>query len=256
MRNPKVIVITGASSGLGEALAKIYAAPGIILHLLGRDCARLELVQQACQKLGADTFIYVQDVTDKLGMANRLEAIDRKTPVDLIIANAGVSAGTLGGEDVEQVLALYDCNINGVIHTIHPLLPLMGQRRKGQIVIVSSLAGLLSLPGCPAYSASKAAVRVYGEALRGLLAADGVEVSVVLPGYIRTPMTDINPYPMPFIMDAEQAASLIKNRLVKNPARIAFPGIFYRFILSLNSLPVSWLIHLLAKLPAKPNLKS
>jgi len=128
----------------------------------------------------------------------------------------------------------------------------MTARHRGQLAIVSSLAGLRGLPSCPAYSASKACVRAYGEGLRGWLGTHGVEVSVICPGYIRTPMTVNNPYPMPFMMDADKAARIIADGLAKDKSRIAFPLALYLPILLTNALPL-WLTDpFFARLPAKP----
>jgi short-subunit dehydrogenase len=255
MRNPKVITITGASSGLGAALARAYAASGVTLYLTGRDTGRLEDIANECRVKGAKVECLTCDITDAKKIASWLTQIDRHTPVDMVIANAGVSAGTLGGEDVTQVRTLFATNINGVINTVHPLLALMCTRRRGQIVIISSMAGLLPLPSSPAYSASKAAVMTYGDALRGVLMKDRVGVTVVTPGYIKTPMTAVNQFPMPGLVSAEKAAQLIKQRLVNNPARIIFPRWLYYGIRCINMLPLSVRIALLNTLPAKPNMK-
>ena len=254
MHNPKVIAITGASSGLGAELARAYAAQGITLYLAGRDAKRLESVAKDCKNKGAHVQITVNDVTNGVDIDRWLQEADQKTPVDMVIANAGVSAGTLGGEDVTQVRTLFSTNIDGVINTIHPLIEPMSARRRGQLVIISSIAGLLALPSSPAYCASKAAVTTYGDALRGVLARQGVGVTVVTPGYIQTPMTDVNNYPMPGLKTAQDAAALIRQRLKKNPARIAFPGWFYGFVRFISLLPLPMRMALLNRLPAKPSL--
>jgi short-subunit dehydrogenase len=174
--------------------------------------------------------------------------------VDLIIANAGISAGSGGdGESEAQVKQLFATNIDGVLHTIQPLLPAMIARRHGQIAIISSLAGLRGLATSPAYCASKACVRIYGEGLRPLLAPHGVQLSVVCPGFIRTPMTDVNPYFMPFMMEAEAAAARIAQGLARNQARIAFPRRLYWPLWWMTCLPVSITDWFLARLPAKPS---
>jgi short-subunit dehydrogenase len=145
-------------------------------------------------------------------------------PVDLVIANAGRSGGTGGGEEPEdQARDILAVNLDGVLNTVQPLLPTLRARRRGQIAVMASLAGFRGFPGAPAYCASKAAVKVWGESLRGWLAADGIAVSVICPGYVRTPMTAVNTFPMPFLMDADRAARLIRRRLARNAGRIAFP---------------------------------
>lgn len=253
MREPKAIVITGASSGIGESLARLYAAPGVALALCGRDRDRLEAVAAACRGQGATVTAAVIDVTDRQGMADWLRGLDEAAPVDLLIANAGVSAGTgRAGETDEQARFIFDVNLTGVLNSIHPLLPAMRQRRRGQIAIVSSLAGFRGMPGAPAYSASKAAVRVYGEALRGELAGDGVEVSVVCPGFVRSRMTARNPFPMPFLMDGEPAARIIRAGLARNRGRIAFPWPTAAAVWLLAALPPGLTDRLLRAAPKKP----
>lgn len=254
MHNPKVIAITGASSGLGAELAKAYAMGGIRLYLAGRDRKRLEEVALICRQRGASVETQQLDVTDAERVAHWLQQADQATPIDMVVANAGVSAGTLGGEDAAQVRTLFSTNIDGVINTVHPLVEAMCARKHGQLVIISSIAGLLALPSSPAYCASKAAVTAYGDAWRGVLAKQGVGVTVVTPGYIQTPMTDVNNYPMPGLKTAQDAAAIIKKRLKHNPARIAFPRWFYGFVRFVSVLPLPLRMALLNRLPAKPNL--
>ncbi len=253
MKNIENIVITGASSGLGAALARRYAGPGVILHLQGRHAQRLEDVAQSCRKKQSIVHIRLLDVTDRAGMEKWLQGIDNQKPVDLIIANAGISAGTGGtGESQQQACGIFSTNIDGVMNTIQPLMPAMVTRKSGQIAIISSLAGIRALPSSPAYSASKACVRVYGEALRGWLGKHQVKVNVVCPGYIKTPMTDVNDFPMPFLMDADKAARIIEKGLAKNRGRIAFPLPLYLPLWFLSCLSPRITDPLFARLPAKP----
>jgi len=251
----KNILITGASSGLGTALALQYATVGNVLHLQGRNAQRLEMVAELCRKKGATAYTYIVDVTDATTMQNFIEQADAITKLDLVIANAGISAGTgSDGEDSEQVQGIFATNVGGVLNTIQPILPLMLARKSGQIAIISSLAGIRALPSCPSYSASKASVRYYGEALRGSLQTSGVKVSVICAGYIKTPMTDANNFPMPFIMNAEKAAQIVAKGLSKNKGRISFPLRLYIPLWLLSCLSPRLTDLIFNKLPAKGKL--
>lgn len=252
MRIPRSIVITGASSGIGEALAAGYAGPGISLALTGRDQDRLDKVADRCRNAGATVIAGIVDSADRAAMAAWLAAIDATAPVDLVIANAGISAGTGGGvETEEQARRILSVNLDGVLNTIHPLLPAMRARRRGQIALMASQAGFRGLPGAPAYCASKAAVRVYGEALRGDLAGEGIGVSVICPGFVKSRMTAVNRFPMPFLMDSEQAARAIRRGLERNAARIAFPWPMAAAVWLLALLPPGWTDAALARAPRK-----
>ncbi|MDX2073341.1 MAG: SDR family NAD(P)-dependent oxidoreductase [Alphaproteobacteria bacterium] len=251
----KNIVITGASSGLGSALAVYYARPGITLYLSGRNEGRLAQTAGLCEELGASVRVAAIDVTNVAAMQQWLESIDNETPIDLVIANAGISAGIGGGEEkADQARHIFATNIDGVVNTISPLIPRMIARGRGQIALISSLAGIRGLPSSPAYSASKAWVRVYGEGLRGWLARAGVRVNVVCPGFIKTPLTDVNPYHMPLLMSADKAARIIAIGLAKNKGRIAFPLSLYLPLWWLTSLPNALGDFFFAKLPDKPAL--
>ena len=252
MRTPRSILITGASSGIGAALAQEYAAPGMSLALSGRDANRLFEVAEACRTAGATVDTEILDVADASKMYAWVAATDAERPLDLVVANAGISGGTAGGvESDDQVRAIFRTNVDGVLNTVHSAADLMRKRGGGQIAVVSSLAAFRGYPSAPAYSASKAAIRVYGEALRGALAADGINVTVVCPGYIRSRMTAANDFPMPMLMDADRAARIIRRGLAKNRARIAFPWPVYAVAWMLGALP-PWLTDLLmVRLPKK-----
>ena len=168
---PGAVLITGASSGIGEALARDYAGPGRFLALSGRDAERLETVAKTCRKFGSQVNAETVDVAERDAMARWIESVDALNPLDLVIANAGTSAGTGGqGESESQARDIFAVNLAGVLNTVWPAITAMRGRGRGQIAIVSSIAGFRGMPGTPAYSASKAAVKAYGEALRGWLA--------------------------------------------------------------------------------------
>jgi short-subunit dehydrogenase len=247
-----MIVITGASSGIGEALALAYAGAGVRLALTGRDAARLAAIADACRVRGARVETAVLDVADRTAMADQLTRWDDAMPIELVIANAGISAGTGGGQESEaQLRAIADVNVGGVMNTVAPLLPRLIGRRRGQIALMSSLAGFRGVAGAPAYSASKAWVRVYGESLRLDLAAHGIRVSVICPGFVRSRMTAVNQFPMPFLMDADRAARIIRRGLAANRGRIAFPWQMAAAVWLLNALPARVADALLTGLPRK-----
>lgn len=247
------VLITGASSGLGAALALVYAQEGAVLFLAGRQEARLADVADRARAQGAQVYETILDVTEAEATERWIEACDAIAPLDLVIANAGISAGTGGGEETPaQVRAIFGVNLHGVLNTVLPASRLMKARGAGQIAIMSSLAGFVGIAGAPAYGASKAAVRIYGEALRGELAPHGVKVNVICPGFIKTPMTDVNPFPMPFLMDAQKAARIIRRGLARNLPRIAFPWPMAAVVFLLTLMPVRLRETLLRRLPRKP----
>jgi short-subunit dehydrogenase len=254
IKNPKSILITGASSGLGEALALHYAGPGIYLALSGRNKERLESVATACRVKGAKVDPAFISVTDLAAMEDWIIGVDANHPLDLVIANAGISGGTGGvmnGEPVAQAREIFNVNLMGVLNTIGPIMPRMIARGAGQIALIASIAAFRGLSGAPAYSASKGAVRFYGEALRGALRQSGVKINVVCPGFVKSRMTDANDFTMPFLMSAEKAAGIVAQSLKADKGRIAFPWPTHFASWLLSVLPDFVAQHLLTKLPAK-----
>jgi short-subunit dehydrogenase len=222
--DPAHVLITGASSGIGAALALAYARPGVHLSLGGRNQERLAAIGAQAEARGASVATATVDVRERDAVAAWALAADDRAPLDLVIANAGISGGTHGGpESADQTRAIFAVNLDGVLNVALPLIPRLIARKRGQIAIISSLAAHRGFPGAPAYSGSKAAVKVWGEALRADLAPHGVKVNVVMPGFIKSPMTDANDFAMPFLMPADKAAEIIRRGLAANRARIAFP---------------------------------
>jgi NADP-dependent 3-hydroxy acid dehydrogenase YdfG len=225
---PNAIVITGASSGLGATLARSYAKPGMTLGLVGRSKERLEEVADFCRTAGAQVIAAAMDVGDADALGTWLKAFESATPIDLVIANAGTSAGPAPG-DAAEGLALATLqvrtNLLGVMNTVEPLLPSFLKRGRGRIAIVSSIAGYRGLPYSPAYSASKAGARAYGEAIRAMLSPHGITVTVISPGFFSSPMTDRFKGPTPFLFSLVQAAAIVKRGIDRGQSRVAFPSI-------------------------------
>jgi short-subunit dehydrogenase len=246
--SPGHVLITGASGGLGAALAALYAAPGVRLSLQGRDEGRLEAAAARCRGRGALVSTARLDVTDRAACAAWAGGADDAAPVDLAVANAGVSGGPGPRGSALPILAV---NVLGVVHTLEPLIPRMAARGRGQLAVVSSLASFRGTPQAPAYCASKAAVRAWGEGLRGRLLPRGVVVSVVCPGFVATPMTAENPFPMPLLMSAERAAEAVARGLARGRARVAFPWPLYAAARLLAALPPALGDRLLARYQGK-----
>ena len=220
------VLITGASSGLGAGLAKNYAAPGVHLVLTARDAARLETTAALCRDKGATVTAGLFDIREPEPFGTWLLAQDEATPLDLVIAAAGVSAGTGEGdmpEGLDLAAMQVRANLLGTIHTIEPLLPRMIPRGKGQVAVVASTAALRGLAYSPAYSASKAGIRAYGEGLRALLRPKGIDVSVIVPGFFDTPMTDRWKGPTPFMMSLDKMVGAIRKGLDARRSRIIVP---------------------------------
>jgi short-subunit dehydrogenase len=227
MRAPfSAVIITGASSGLGAALARGYAGPQMALGLLGRDRERLQATATVCEARGARVSTAAIDVTDATAMTSWLCEFDHAEPVDLVLANAGTSAGPdpeSPSEGVEAVARQVRVNLLGAINTVEPLLPALCARRRGRVAVVASIAAYRGLPNSPGYCASKAGLRAYAEALRPRLKQHGVGMTVVCPGFFDSPMTDRFDGPTPFLLSSEAAARIVKRGIDRGRCRISFP---------------------------------
>ncbi|MEL6768493.1 MAG: SDR family NAD(P)-dependent oxidoreductase [Pseudomonadota bacterium] len=221
------VVLTGASGGIGRALAVELASNRVTMLLLGRDETRLKATAALARAAGATVRTARADVTDRATMAALLLEADREAPVDLVIANAGRSLGTPPGEgQLEPAGALETLaavNLVGAANTVEPLLGPMRARGRGGIVLMGSLAGQRPLPDMPAYSASKAGLRAWATALRGALARDRIGVMHVSAGFVTSPMSARHLGPRPFELSAEAAARRIRRGLERGAATLAFP---------------------------------
>ncbi len=236
------ILITGAAGGIGREVSLAYAEPGVHLFLGDTDAPRLEEVTAACRDRGAAAHMTLVDVTHRQDMAEWILGVDAHRPLDLVISLAGISKGSISREETfEDMRAVLAVNLEGMINTIEPILPRFRERRKGQLAVTSSYAGFRGLPVAPSYSATKAAIWVYGEGLRARVSREGVGVSVIIPGFVKTPMTDANPYFMPFRVSAERAAAIIKRGLAHNKPRIRFPRPIPGLVYFLSLLPPTWI---------------
>ena len=257
------VFITGASSGIGEALAHEYAKryknDNTIIGLAARRSEHLQNIKATLkEKFNVECVIYALDVRDHNSLtAAAADFMQQHGTPDTVIANAGVSSGTLTEhqQDITAFQAVMDINVLGLVHTFQPFIKAMREAGKGQLVGIASVAGIRGLPGAGAYSASKAAAIAYLESLRVEMLHHNIAVTTIAPGYIRTPMTDINTYSMPFLMDANVAAYKFlnaienKRRFIVIPWQMGWVARLMRFI-----PPVLW--DFLAKnAPRKPRIE-
>lgn len=201
------IFITGASSGIGRALAEHYGARGALLGLVAR---RPQLLHELTTRWPERARAYPLDVTDAGALrAAAADFIDSFGVPDIVIANAGLSVGTLTEDaaDLEAVRRVMEVNHFGMAATFSPFIPRMRQAGRGRLVGIASLAGIRGLAGAAAYCASKAAAISHLESLRLELRGSGIRVVTICPGYVRTPMTEVNRFPMPFLLAADEAAA-------------------------------------------------
>ena len=240
-----IAIITGASSGIGRALAVECARRGDRLFLCGRDASRLDEALAECRALGASAHGRVVDVVDEGAMREWIRSCDDAAPLDRVFAKAGVGTGVESEENVRRTFAT---NVDGTVNAVLPALEAFRSRGAGgQIVITASIAGYGPLASCPSYSATKACVKTWGLALRGALRKEGIRVSVVCPGFVRSRLTAANTCPMPFLMDADKAARVILSRVDRNVGLIAFPWPMRFATWALSVLP-AWINGLVNRL--------
>lgn len=223
----KNILITGASSGIGKGLALFYAQNGAKnLFICGRNEKRLKEVEQECKKFCKNIFATTLDVTNKEAVTKWINESNTKAKLDLVYANAGI--GTCD-DSIEATYNTFDINIYGVLNTVLPTIEIYKKHKRKtkddikSIAILSSIAGYHGLATCPDYSATKACVKAWGEALRVKLKPEGINVSVICPGFVKSNITDKNTCAMPGLLQIDEAAKIIADGLAKKKAIISFP---------------------------------
>jgi short-subunit dehydrogenase len=221
----QVAVITGASSGIGRELAKVLARQGCAVGLLARRLDRLEALAAEIRAAGGKAAFVQANVADRHATVAAIHCLrDALGPVDLLIANSGVGLPTeIEPLNMDQVDNMIKVNYLGVVYAIEAVLPEMLQRRRGHLAAVSSLAAYKGMPGESGYCSSKAAVNVYMEGLRIQLRQRAIAVTTICPGFIKTAMTDVNEFPMPWLMTADRAAEKIVRALAKKKKVFNFP---------------------------------
>ena len=249
--NFKTIIITGAGSGIGAALAEQLAGPGVTLGLIGRELTRLEETAGKCREAGAAVATASIDVRNQDRLAQWLTTFDDNHAIDLVIANAGITFALDGQrlhEAEEELANVMQTNFNGVLNTIFPVIERMRIRRQGHVAVLSSLAALHGIPAFPAYTASKAALLNYFQGVRGRLTAAGIGLTIICPGYIQTPMTEQLPGVKLFVVPVAKAASIIKRGLERRKPQIIFPALLRAGLWLINIMPVSLSTYLLNRL--------
>lgn len=220
----QTVLITGATGAIGSALAEQYAGFGADLVLFGRDDGRLVRLACNCRGKGGRVTALVCDLLDLTTFVQQLDTVCQDKCPQLVIVNAGASStATELGESWEAIDRVVRINVLASLATVQTVVPYLRARGGGHIVLISSLAAWYGLPVTPAYAATKAALKNYGESLNGALAKDGIQVSVVLPGFVESAMSRSVPGPKPFKLTAEQAANVIRKGISAKRQRISFP---------------------------------
>lgn len=242
-------LITGASSGIGRALAEALAAPGVVLHLSGRNAERLAETVTACETRGAEVHPRLIDVRDATLMDHWIRDAGW---LDLVIANAGIVAGsrTDHPETAERALEVIATNLDGALNAVLPAMAIMAKQTqgadgyRGRIAVIASIAAFIAAPGAAAYCASKAAIDTWMVASAPAARRAGIALTSVCPGFIRTEMTANNRFPMPGLMDADRAAGIILRGIGEGRVRLVFPywmGLIARLVGLLPPRLLGWL---------------
>lgn len=246
------VFITGASSGIGESLARLYASRGYQLGLVAR---RKEILDKLATELAPQPAIYAVDVRDAASLKQAAaDFMSRFGVPDIVVANAGVSRGTLTEmeDDLKAFQEIFDINVMGMVNTFHPFITPMRDAGKGKLAGIASVAGFRGIPGGGAYSASKAAAIKYCESLRVELRGSGVSVVTICPGYIRTPMTAVNRFKMPFLIGVDEAVVRFARAIDNGTSFTVIPWTMGLAARVLRVLP-NWLYdRIFSRMPRKP----
>ncbi|MAB83162.1 MAG: hypothetical protein CMJ24_06965 [Phycisphaerae bacterium] len=243
------IWLTGASYGIGRSLAIELARSGARIGITARSEDKLEQVQADIEAAGGSAMPLPGDVTDRAAMKELAERMRSEMGgIDILVANAGTHLRTeVERFDVAEYMSLMNLNYAGALNCIEAVLPEMLRTGSGQIVGVASLAGYRGVPSAAAYGASKAALIHFLESMRFDVRDHGISVTIVNPGFVKTPLTDKNEFKMPFMIDSDKAARIIRRGIERKKREIAFPRPFSSFIKFLRILPMSLYIALMGK---------
>jgi short-subunit dehydrogenase len=249
IRQNEVVWITGASTGIGRALALSFAIDGYKVAASARSADKLAELAAASANIKA----YPLDVSDVAGCSNTVEQIERDFgPIELAIFNAGIwHPMTASTYDLDKVKASIDVNYTGVTNSLAPIMKAMIARGRGHLAIVSSVAGFRGLPKGAAYAPTKAALISLAESLYGDLKLKGVAMTVINPGFVETPMTSVNTFPMPFIVTTDEAVKTIRAGLSTGRFEIVFPGRMALLMKTLRILPYRLFFWATAKISAR-----
>lgn len=239
----KVVLLTGASSGIGEALALEMAKRGAIIGLLARRENLLQELAEKCERAGRPARIFPCDITDETAVKESAESLRKEFGrIDILIANAGIGGNAKHAKDLvpQDFRRVIDTNLNGSVNSVAAVLPQMLDRGEGQIVAISSLAGFRGLPKSAAYCASKAGMTAYFESVRLDVQDRGVSVTIIQPGFIKTPLTSGRKNKMPFLMELEDSIPLFLKAIEKKKKFSAFPWQLATFVRAGRIFP-AWL---------------
>lgn len=239
----KTVFLTGASSGIGEGLAVALARRGAVIGLVARRREMLEELAARCESAGGTARVFVADVTDAMAIGDAARSFRKEFGrIDILIANAGIGGNDekTRSYDPESVKKVIDINLLGAVNSIHAVVPDMIERGSGHLVAISSLAGFRGLPKSAAYSASKAGMTTFFESVRLDVADRGIAVTIIQPGFIRTPLTSSRANKMPFLMELDDAIPHFINAIGKRKRFAAFPWQLATVVRAGKFMP-SWL---------------